>query len=310
MTKPQFDNSPGATSDRAIGALLGLAVGDAVGTTLEFQQRDSYPPLTDMVGGGPFGLEPGQWTDDTSMALALADSLLGDPRLDEADLARRFTRWWLEGEYSCTGRCFDIGITVRDALARWERTGIPLAGSTSPDSAGNGSLMRLAPVALRHWNDPTTLRDVAARQSRVTHATAEAVDACVLYAYILAEAIAGRPRAEVLSPRSIDAAPKIVAIAAGSWRGKARENISGSGYVVHALEAALWCVGRTGSFREAVLTAANLGQDADTTAAIAGQLAGALYGKSGIPVEWLAKLAWAERIEGMADDLVRASAGH
>ncbi len=171
-----------AIRDRAVGALLGLAVGDAVGTTLEFKARDSHAVLTDMIGGGPFGLKPGEWTDDTSMALAVADSLIAEPGLDEADLATRFSRWWKEGENSCTGHCFDIGTTVREALARWERTGNPIAGSTSPDTAGNGSLMRLAPMAVRHWNDRTTLRGVAARQSRVTHATAEAVDACVLFA--------------------------------------------------------------------------------------------------------------------------------
>jgi ADP-ribosyl-[dinitrogen reductase] hydrolase len=238
------------------------------------------------------------------MALALADSLIADPRLDEADLAARFVRWWREGEYSCTGTCFDIGITVREALARWERSGNPIAGSTAPDTAGNGSLMRLAPVAVRHWNGRATLRDVAARQSRVTHATAEAVDACVVYAEILADAIEGRSRSEVLAPRGVAAAPSIAAIAAGSWRGKARGKISGSGYVVHSLEAALWSVGRTADYREAVLTAANLGQDADTTAAIAGQLAGALYGVSGIPEAWRARVAWGERIEAVAGKLV------
>ena len=111
-----------AIRDRAIGALLGLAVGDAVGTTLEFKARDTYPPLTDMVGGGPFGLKPGQWTDDTAMALALADSLAERGGLDEQDLLARFSDWWRNGTYSCTGRCFDIGGTTAQAIARWERT--------------------------------------------------------------------------------------------------------------------------------------------------------------------------------------------
>jgi len=296
-----------AIRDRAVGAMLGLAVGDAVGTTLEFKSPDSHAVLTDMIGGGPFGLKPGEWTDDTSMALALAESLIAEPRLDEADLAARFLRWWRDGENSCTGRCFDIGITVREALARWERTGDPVAGSTSPDTAGNGSLMRLAPVAVRYWNDRETLRDVAARQSRVTHATAEAVDACVLFAEILADAIEGRPRSQVLAPREVAQAPKIAQIAAGSWRGKARDQVSASGYVVHSLEAALWSVGRTADYREAVLAAANLGQDADTTAAIAGQLAGALSGASGIPAEWRERVAWGAKIEVLASTLLDAA---
>src|ERR1700754_2398601 len=109
-----------AVRDRAVGALVGLAVGDAVGTTLEFSRRDSMPPLKDMVGGGPFRLQPGQWTDDTSMALCLADSLLACDGLNQHDLMQRFLRWWRDGENSCTGECFDIGITTRTALMRFE----------------------------------------------------------------------------------------------------------------------------------------------------------------------------------------------
>jgi ADP-ribosyl-[dinitrogen reductase] hydrolase len=287
-----------ARLDRARGALLGLAVGDAVGTTLEFKSRDSYPRLTDMVGGGPFGLKPGQWTDDTAMALALADSLVHDPALDEADLMSRFSAWRDEGTYSCTGRCFDIGLTVSAALRRFEQTGDPIAGSTDPATAGNGSLMRLAPVAIRYWNQPDKLADVSARQSATTHGAPEAIDACIGYAQLLAEAIAGTPRSQMLQPRPSELGGKIKPILGGAWRGKARHAVQSSGYVAHSLEAALWAVGRTATFQDAVLTAANLGGDADTTAAIAGQLAGALYGASGIPKEWVQRLAWRDRIEG------------
>ena len=167
-------------------------------------------------------------------------------------------------------------------------------------SAGNGSLMRLAPVAIRHWQAPALLADVAARQSRTTHAAAEAVDACMAYAALLADAVAGKPRDEVLAPRKFGDTPAVRAVLAGSWRGKPREAIKSSGYVIHSLEAGLWCVARTGDFASAVLLAANLGDDADTTAAIAGQLAGALYGASSIPPEWLAKLAWRERLTDAA----------
>jgi ADP-ribosyl-[dinitrogen reductase] hydrolase len=303
IEEPQPDRSEAAMRDRALGALIGLAVGDAVGTTLEFKSRDSYPRLTDMVGGGPFSLKPGQWTDDTSMALALADSLIEDGDLDPNDLMRRFVAWRDDGEYSCTGRCFDIGITVSSALSRFQRSGDPMAGSTDPDTAGNGSLMRLAPVALRHWRDRDKLRDVAARQSQTTHGAAEAVSACVGYAEILAGAIEGLPRSDVLSPRAGPYAGKICGILKGGWRGKRREDVASSGYVAHSLDAALWSVGRTADYRSAVLTAANLGGDADTTAAIAGQLAGALYGMSGIPADWLDKLAWHERIVDIGDAL-------
>jgi ADP-ribosyl-[dinitrogen reductase] hydrolase len=296
VAERQPDRSEAAIRDRAIGALIGLAVGDAVGTTLEFKSRDSYPRLTDMIGGGPFRLKPGEWTDDTSMALALADSLIENADLDPADLMRRFVKWRDDGAYSCTGRCFDIGMTVSGALQRFQRSGDPMAGSTAPDSAGNGSLMRLAPVAVRHWRDREKLRDVAARQSQTTHGAPEAINACVGYAEILADAIEGRTRSEVMGPRTGPYSGRIGGILKGGWRGKLREDVESSGYVAHSLEAALWSVGRTADFRSAILTAANLGGDADTTAAIAGQLAGGLYGISGIPSEWLAMLAWRDQI--------------
>jgi ADP-ribosyl-[dinitrogen reductase] hydrolase len=294
--------------DRAIGALLGLAVGDAVGTTLEFTMRDADAPLTDMIGGGPFNLEPGEWTDDTAMALALADSLLQGGDVDEADLVARFADWYRNGTYSCTGTCFDIGITTRSALELWETTRRTDCGPTDAHTAGNGSLMRLSPVAIRFWNHPLDLDDAAARQSRVTHGAAEAVDACVAYARMLAAAIAARSRDEVLQPSADhELAEGVSRVLAGSWRAKKRHDIRSGGYVIHSLEAALWCISQTMDYRSAVLLAANLGDDADTTAAITGQLAGALYGASGIPAEWLERLAWGERIEGTAKALFAAS---
>jgi ADP-ribosyl-[dinitrogen reductase] hydrolase len=301
------DSSLAAIKDRAVGALLGLAVGDAIGTTLEFTARDSYRPLTDMVGGGPFRLKPGQWTDDTALALALADSLAGNGGLDEADLMRRFVRWHEHGEYSCTGNCFDIGAATSRALSRWKGTCNPVAGSTDPQTAGNGSLMRLAPVAIRHWSNRAALRDTAARQSRTTHAAPEAIDACIAYAEVLADAIEGLTRTEVLRSRSEPYTGAIGTIMAGSWRGRLRNQIQASGYVAHSLEASLWSVGRSSSFEEAVLLAANLGEDADTTAAITGQLAGALYGADGIPKRWLDRLAWEPRIRRSAEALYQNS---
>ena len=307
VAEPAPATTTEAIRDRALGALLGLAVGDALGTTLEFAVRDSYEHLTDLVGGGPFGLQPGQWTDDTSLALALADSLVAHPTLNPDDLIQRFWRWYREGEYSCTGHCFDIGSTTRTALERWKREGEAYAGSVSAHAAGNGSLMRLAPVAVRHWRQRDTLRDVAARQSRTTHASPEAVDACVMYAEALADAIEGKPHSEVLRHRPDGYAGRIDPIAQGSWRQLPRHEVRASGYVAHSLEASLWSTARGTDYRSAVLLAANLGEDADTTAAITGQLAGALHGASGIPAEWLARLAWRERLESVASSLVGAS---
>ncbi len=289
--------------DRAIGAFLGLAVGDAVGTTLEFRSRDAQQRVVDMVGGGPFDLAAGAWTDDTTMALALAESLAECGTLDCRDLMDRFVRWWKDGEYSCTGSCFDIGNTTSAALARYGRTRDPLAGSTDPRAAGNGSLMRLSPVALRYWDDRALLDATAAEQSRTTHGAETAVDACRGFAALLADAISGMSRAELLAPRPFDGAPEIARILAGSWRGKPREEISSSGYVASTMEAALWSVARTSDFRGAVLLAANLADDADTVAAVAGQLAGALYGLGGIPDDWLGRVAWKDRLLDVADRL-------
>jgi len=296
-----------AVRDRARGALIGLAVGDAIGTTLEFEQRDNYDLLQDMVGGGPFGLRAGEWTDDTAMALALADCLNCPSGFSEHALMRRFEDWYMRGSFSCTGTCFDIGITTAQAINRWKSSGNPEAGSTDPMAAGNGSLMRLAPVAIRYWNDRSKLRDVAARQSKVTHAAPEAVDACVYWADLLADAIEGSTRSRVFSPRDQQFAGKVSNVAKGSWRLKRRDSIRSGGYVIESLEASLWCSSRSVDFREAVLAAANLGHDADTTAAITGQLAGSLFGYSGIPEAYLNKLAWHDVLLDQADRLFEKS---
>ncbi|WP_082478987.1 ADP-ribosylglycohydrolase family protein [Methylobacterium sp. Leaf102] len=290
----------GDLRDRAVGALVGLAVGDALGTTIEFTAKPRHAALDGIVGGGPFGLRPGQWTDDTAQALALGDSLAHDPRLDPRDLMDRFTAWYRGGEYSCTGACFDIGNATRDALDRYGRTGDPIAGSTSGTASGNGALMRLAPVAIRHWNNPEALMAVSDRQTRTTHGSPATVCCSRLLADMLAQAIAGASLDDVLGSPSAEAVE-------GGWRGLPRDAIEGSGYVVRSLQAAVWAVSRTTDFRSAVLLAANLGDDADTTAAIAGQLAGAVYGLSGIPEDWVAVLAWGDRIEEIAGTLLDAT---
>ena len=302
----------GLPAGRYRGALLGLAAGDALGTTLEFQAPGTFTPIDDLAGGGPFGLRPGEWTDDTSMALCLAESLVLTGGFDPHDQMRRYVRWWREGHWSSTGRCFDIGTTVRAALARFTQTGDPLAGSTDPESAGNGSLMRLAPVPLRYAGDPPLAVRLAAQSSKTTHGAREAVDACRYFAALIVGALQGRGKDDLLAPSSasdgIDweahpLAPAIHAIAAGSFRHKPRAAIRASGYVVHTLEAALWAFHRSASFREGALLAVNLGEDADTTGAVYGQLAGAFYGEEGIPAEWRARLVRRDEIAALASAL-------
>ena len=301
-----FDDPRKAILDRGLGCLIGLAVGDALGTTLEFKDRDSRPPVTDIVGGGPFRLKPGEWTDDTSMALCLADSLLACGRLDQTDILDRFLRWYDTGENSATGRFFDIGNTTRSALERYRRTGAPESGSTDPGSAGNGSIMRLAPIVLRWHHDPSAAVEYARAQSRTTHATLEAVEGCALLAEILVDAIVTGDKSAAFRPRTA-LAPKLDAIGKGAWRGKKRAMIESTPYVVHTLEAALWAVDGTGNFADAVILAANLADDADTVAAVTGQIAGAIWGLSGIPERWLDILAWRSHIEDRGRRLLAAA---
>jgi len=301
--------------DRVRGAFLGLAVGDAVGLTLEFRAPGTFEPLTDLVGGGPFGLPAGAWTDDTSMAACLAESLIETGGFDPADQLRRYLRWYREGHWSSTGHCFDIGATTREALERFEATGDPAtSGATHERSAANGSLMRLAPAPLAFAGYPTEAIRLASESSRTTHALPVCVDACRVLGGLLVGAVRGAPREWLLSPRFAPAPaawdaeplhPEIDAVAAGSWRAKEPPAIRGGGHVVAALEAALWAFGTTDDYPSCVLAAANLGDDADTTAAIAGQLAGAAYGLAGIPTRWLEKLVLRAELEGLAEGLVR-----
>jgi ADP-ribosyl-[dinitrogen reductase] hydrolase len=296
--------SPITLISRYRGALLGLACGDAVGTSVEFLTRGSFAPITDMIGGGPFSLAPGQWTDDTSMALCMAESLIRRNGFDAKDQMGRYLNWWQWGYLSATGECFDIGMTVKDALRRFQQNDNPFAGDTDTQTAGNGSLMRLAPVALFYFPVMADVIHYSAESSRTTHAAPEAMECCQLFAQLLANALNGETRSQLLHVRALTLQEsKVLAIASGAYTTKTREQIFGSGYSVASLEAALWCFHHTTTFADAVLEATNLGDDADTTAAIVGQIAGAHYGVDAIPDTWLKKLYMREEIEGMADAL-------
>ncbi len=292
--------------ERYQGCLLGLAVGDAIGTTVEFMDRGSFPPVTDMVGGGPFDLEAGQWTDDTSMALCLAHSLIHCDGFDASDQMNRYCNWWQYGYMSSTGECFDIGMTVSGALARYMETKNSFAGSIDPFSAGNGSLMRLAPIALFYGQDMDLLLKYAAESSRTTHGTAECIDACRYFAAVLRVALFAQTKSEVINSNLYSPeTEKVKTIAIGEYVNKSMGKIKGSGYVIESLEAALWCFANTDSYDEAVLLAANLGDDADTTAAICGQVAGAYYGIKGIRESWLEKLVMREELMELSIKLQR-----
>jgi ADP-ribosyl-[dinitrogen reductase] hydrolase len=304
------------TRNRIRGALIGLAVGDALGTTLEFKRPGAFQPIQDIVGGGPFGLAPGQWTDDTSMALCLAESLIECRGFDPHDQVTRYVKWWREGRLSSTGTCFDIGNTVSAALRHFERTGEPFSGSDDPRSAGNGSIMRLAPVPMLYWRDIEQAMTLSGESSRTTHQAQECIDACRFMGAALAFLIAGAPLEDALSTaRELMAetctdrplSPAVASIARGDYRTMEPPAIQGTGYVIESLRAALWALERADSFESAVLAAVNLGDDADTTGAVCGQFAGALYGYDRIPARWRQRITMHDEILGMADRLYELS---
>jgi ADP-ribosyl-[dinitrogen reductase] hydrolase len=296
---------------RARGALLGMACGDALGTTLEFRPRGTFTPIGDIVGGGPFQLHAGEWTDDTSMALCLAESLIECRGFDQVDQLERYVRWWRTGHLSSNGRCFDIGIQTRQALASFERTRSPTPASNDPEKAGNGSLMRLTPVPVAYAHEIDAAIDYAGRSSMTTHPAQRPVDSCRYLGALIASAVTGSTKDELLDDRFWKWGalhPEIEEVARGSFKHKSPPAIEGSGYVVRCLEAALWALHVADSFREGALLAVNLGDDADTTGAVYGQIAGAIYGEAAIPRDWLAKLAFRDLIGDFADRLTQIRA--
>src|ERR1035437_6133303 len=215
-----------------------------------------------------------------------------------------YLKRWHWGYLSSTGSCFDIGMTVQTALVKFQISGDPYSGSSDPNSAGNGSLMRLAPVVLFAYHEFQTVISNAADSSRTTHGAPEAIESCQLFAAILHGALSGCGKEKLLEticfrPRE----PKLAELAIGAFIAKSEESIRGTGYCAESLEAALWCFFNTDSFEQAVLRAVNLGDDADTTGAIVGQIAGAFYGMAAIPVTWIERLAMRDDIETMASKL-------
>lgn len=304
--------------DRQRGLLMGLAIGDALGAAVEFKPPGSFPEVTGFRAGGPHGLAAGEWTDDTSMALALADSL-AEVGWDIDDQARRYLRWWQHGDYSVNGRCFDIGSTTVSALHRFQETGNAYAAASRANHAsGNGCIMRLAPVPIYHARFfPDRLDDLidrAVESSLPTHASDQCLSATAYLTLVLTGLVHGLPRETVLADdwQPVQRLREVLVVHSevdevirGSYRRKQPPQIRGSGYVVHCLEASLWAFHDAPDFRTAVLRAVNLGDDADTTGAVAGQLAGAFWGESGIPIEWRENVASREMLEKALEGLLK-----
>lgn len=253
--------------DRMRSCIYGLAVGDALGVPYEFRERGAFE-CTGMVGGGTHKQYAGTWSDDTSMALCICSSIKRLGYIDVADIAYMFRRWLEHGDYTCDGRVFDVGVTCRKAIT----TGVP---AKSYDGCGNGSLMRTAPLAMLDYVEPYYIREVSA----ITHAHPVAQLTCVALCDML------QTIRNVGTPAKGDLWRRYGYIAS-----RPVDAVKSDGYCEHTLEAALWCFLTTGSYEDCVLKAVELGDDTDTTAAVAGALAGTYYGFDAIPPKWIGQL--------------------
>ena len=286
--------------DRFRGALVGLACGDAVGAPVEFHARGAFEPVTDMDGGN--GFAPGEWTDDTAMAICLANSLV-EKGFDVEDQMEKYCKWVYLG-YVDRKSVAGIGRTVANAVSKYSRYKVALAGDTDPNTSGNGSLMRMAPVPMFRYPDLQRSIVDSAESSKTTHGSLASLESCMLFGEMLFKAFSGQSKEAILFETITPIRhPEIVSIKKGEYRNKQESEIKGSGYVVQSLEASLWCFLKTSNYKDAVLKAANLGDDADTTAAITGQIAGAFYGYSSIPENWKKNINQHDIIVALADKL-------
>ena len=299
---------PGTSEDRALGAFIGLAVGDALGAAVEFCTKGKYEPLTDYRDGGPFNLIGGQWTDDTSQAICIAEGLLGD-FLSVGNLRDRFCEWLYTGKNSSTGVAFDIGNGTRQVLEQ-HRAG-QINRKTLENSGGNGAIMRLAPVALRYYDNFREALIYARRSGEATHSHNSSVDSVSLLIAILVTAI----RAEVDLPKVIaglavggllleDSELRLQFIKLVHQGSLAPDIINVDGYSITTLLAATQSFLRTHTFEECILDAVNKGGDTDSVGAVAGQIAGAYYGYSQIPERFLTKLWDHNRLVGLGIQLI------
>ncbi|MCU0434811.1 MAG: ADP-ribosylglycohydrolase family protein [Bacteroidia bacterium] len=300
-------------------ALLGVAVGDAVGVPAEFKSRDLLRknPVTDMTGFGTYGLPAGTWSDDTSLTLCLAEALVHQP-FTTTKLARLFVLWLKKNHWTPRGEVFDVGIATREAIERLDSGMAPeKAGGTTKDSNGNGGLMRILPLVFYIHNKPAAERfDITRRVCSLTHGHIRTAIACHYFLDFASGIINGEKPQEVYFRLQKELPPVFAQLALpeeevrlfirlleGNIALLHEDDIQSSGYVLHSLEAAIWCLLTTTTYRDAVLKAVNLGHDTDTTGAITGGICGLYYGKEGIPPHWLDMLVRRNDIEHLAQIL-------
>lgn len=301
-------------SNRILGGLWGAVVGDALGVPVEFSSRAERrrDPVTDLRSHGTYNQPQGTWSDDSSLMLCTVDSLLRH-EFDTADMAQRFVEWSHAKLWTPWGRVFDIGISTRRALNRIEQ-GVPAeqAGGASEGSNGNGSLMRILPIALRFADEkPERLVDLAHRASAITHRHPRSLMSCGIYCLVVAELLRGEVpaaahAAAAKTARSIyGKAPYAVELPhfeqalSADLAALPERGIPSSGYVVDTLTAALWCLLTSADYKSTVLKAVNLGEDTDTTGIVAGGLAGVHYGLDAVPEGWRKAMARAAELEAL-----------
>jgi len=292
--------------ERFEGALFGLACGDAVGAPAEWKPREwlDQNPITGMQDSVSHDLKAGQFTDDTSMALCLAQSLIDSDGVDQLDQMRKYAQWFMQGYMGCNQKCNGIGRTTRLAIQDFLQTGNYVCTENNPEKAGNGSIMRLAPLPMFYFQDFNGLMKATVKSTQTTHGSYESIYGAVLFSIYMHRALLGVKKENIISPvhflandkNTSDGLKKIIF---GEYLNKDYDSIKGTGYIIESLEAALWCFYKTDNYKDAVLMAVNQGYDADTTAAIVGQLAGAHYGVNNIPTEWLQVLDMYDTIDGI-----------
>ena len=306
MQAPDVLQAARTLRERFQGALVGLAVGDAVAAHTQFRKPGTFAPVGDMLGGGPFDLPRGAWTDDTAMALLLAESLLEREGFDAHDQVQRFARWQRDGYGSATGHCVGIAANVARSLATAQYKRQPFAGSHDPEQLDKDALSRVAPVVMFYFADPGTAISRSAEAARITAQAPLVLDCVRLLAAMLHQALSGRDKAAVLKPpRDSWATPntrlEVLALYDGLYAQRPAADITGGGHILQSLEAALWAFHSSDSFREGALLAANLGRDSDVVTATYGALAGAHHGVSAIPGIWRNSLMKKDVIIDTAD---------
>ncbi|AZI32740.1 ADP-ribosylglycohydrolase family protein [Kaistella carnis] len=301
-------------------ALFGVAVGDALGVPVEFKSRENIlkNPVTDMIGYGTYNLPPGTFSDDSSMTFCLAEALTHDFDLNQ--IAQNFVKWYHENFWAARGEVFDIGIATREAINKIAQGKKPeFAGSTDASSNGNGSLMRILPLLFYIKDFPISERyEITKKVSSITHGHIRSVISCFYYLEFAKEILLGKNKFEIYQKLQTEIPEFLNSLSIDQHEISffnrllkddiselAEHEISSSGYVLHSLEASIWCLLTTDNYKDATLKAVNLGEDTDTTSAITGGLAGLLYGFDTIPENWVEQLVRREDIQDLAERLAK-----